>query len=259
MRGDVAPAASVFIPSYNAAKTLEAVVDRIPDDAWEIIDTVFILNDGSADDTLAVAERIAASHERVSVFNFEENQGYGRVVVQGLKLCLETDAEYFVCLHSDGQYPPEHIREFVDHMAAENIDFLQGSRHKDGGALKGGMPMYKWAIGKVMTSVENLIFGLRMTDYHSGFVFYRRRAVRSVPIETLSGYFDFDLAFIANARKRGLKISELGIPTHYGDEVSHLDPLKYGVKTLIVLWNFVSGRYNPTPEQLAVLREDPRA
>lgn len=253
---DTAAWVSVFIPAYNAARTVESVIERIPADAWPLIERIFIINDGSADDTRAVADALDAAHEKITAFHFDQNRGYGEVVRQGLKLCMETPATHFVCLHSDGQYPPEKITDFVHHMRDNGIDVLQGSRHKDGTALRGGMPFYKYLAGKILTAMENTVFGLKMTDYHSGYMFYSRRAVRSIPIEELSGYFDFDLCFIASARARRLSIAEKGIPTHYGDEVSYLDPIKYGIRTLIVMGNYLMGRYNPRPEDLRLLDQE---
>lgn len=237
------PTLSVFIPAYNAAKTLGRVIDRIPDDAWRMIRAVHVVDDGSSDATAAVAAALATEHASVHVFSAERNRGYGETVRQGMRLCLEADTDYVACLHADGQYPPEQLATFVRHMHGGEIDVLQGSRHKSGGALAGGMPFYKFAAGKILTWLENTVFGLTMTDYHSGFLVYSRRAVETVPIEKLSGYFDFDLELIACAAKRGLVVDELAIPTHYGDEESHLNPFWYGLRVLGVLAKYVTGSY----------------
>ena len=106
------------------------------------------------------------------------------------------------------------------------------------------MPVYKIVAGKALTWMENLCFGLAMTDYHSGFLMYSRKALRTIPFERLSGYFDFDLEVIATARARGLHISELGIPTRYADEKSHLNPVLYGLRTLRVMVRYRLGRYS---------------
>ena len=122
---------------------------------------------------------------------------------------------------------------------------LQGSRHKDDTALAGGMPKYKWLSGKILTWMENRTFGLRMTDYHSGFLVYSRRAASTIPFDQLSTYFDFDLEVIASARARGLMVDELGIPTRYADEDSHLNPIWYGLRCLRVMIRYRMGRYRP--------------
>ena len=243
---------AIFIPAYNAAETLPAVIERIPDDLWKRLTTLFVINDGSSDATQEVAERIAAEHPRCRVERFAENRGYGAAVRRGLALCTEeTDADYIACLHADGQYPPEQVLRFADHMREHGIDVLQGSRHRDGTALRGGMPYYKYAAGKVLTWMENRTFGLRMTDYHSGFLVYSRRAAESIPFEALSYYFDFDLEVIASARARGLRVDELGIATRYADEESHLNPIYYGLRCLRVMLKYRLGRFAPERMQRA--------
>ena len=237
---------AVFIPSYNAARTLPAVFERISPELWDAIDSVFVINDGSQDDTDAVVEKLAQGRPKIRLVSRQPNQGYGAAVRHGLRRCVEeTDAEYIVCLHADGQYPPESVLPFVAHMTAQGVDVLQGSRHKDDTALAGGMPKYKWLSGKILTWMENRTFGLQMTDYHSGFLVYSRRAASTIPFDQLSTYFDFDLEVIASARARGLVVDELGIPTRYADEDSHLNPIWYGLRCLRVILRYRMGAYRP--------------
>jgi glycosyltransferase involved in cell wall biosynthesis len=240
------PSLAVFIPSYNAARTLPGVLERIPAGLWESIAAVFVINDGSEDDTDAVVEKLARAQPRIRLVSRKPNRGYGAAVQEGLRCCTEeTDADYVVCLHADGQYPPEKLPEFVAYMAERGVEVLQGSRHKEGTALEGGMPKYKWLAGKVLTWMENKTFGLEMTDYHSGFLVYSRRAAESLPFEEFSTYFDFDLEVIAAARARGLAVDERGIPTRYAEEESHLNPIRYGLRCLRVMLRYRLGRYAP--------------
>ncbi len=237
------PELGVFIPAYNAAETLPSVIERIPKDLWADIGAVAIIDDGSTDDTAAVAARLAEKYPKIHLDRFEKNRGYGQAVRRGLGLCRESGCEYTACLHADGQYPPEKLVAFLAYMQRYRVDILQGSRHKDGTARAGGMPRYKIAAGKTLTWMENLCFGLDMTDYHSGFLMYSKRALRSIPFERLSAYFDFDLEVIATARALGLHIAELGIPTRYAGEKSHLNPIRYGLRVLRVMVRFRMGRY----------------
>jgi glycosyltransferase involved in cell wall biosynthesis len=237
---------AIFIPSYNAAKTLPDVIERIPDPLWPDIEAVFVINDGSADDTDDVVNRLAERWPKLRLVSRQPNRGYGAAVREGLRCCAqETKADYVACLHADGQYPPEQIRTFMDFMEQNGVDVCQGSRHKSGTALEGGMPKYKWLAGVILTWLENKTFGLEMTDYHSGFLLYSRKAAISIPFEELSHYFDFDLEVIAAARARGLAVDELGIPTRYADEESHLNPIWYGLRCLRVLLRYRRGRYRP--------------
>lgn len=236
---------AIFIPAYNAEKTIASVVERIPESFWPSVAEVIVVNDGSTDGTDAVVRALAERHPKLRLFSQPENRGYGAAVRKGLALSLESGADYVVCLHADGQYPPEKLPEFIPYMAEHAIDVLQGSRHKEGTARRGGMPLYKVVAGKILTWLENKTFGLEMTDYHSGFMLYSRRAVESIPFEELSHYFDFDLEVIASARARRLRVGELGIPTRYGDEESHLNPIWYGLRCLRVMLRYRLGRYAP--------------
>jgi hypothetical protein len=120
---------------------------------------------------------------------------------------------------------------------------MQGSRIASGTALSGGMPAYKYVANRILTFFENIVFGLSMTDYHSGMLFYSRKALDTLPFERLSASFDFDLEVIALARARGLAISEMPIPTRYAKEQSYLNPVSYGVRVLGVMVKFLAGRY----------------
>jgi glycosyltransferase involved in cell wall biosynthesis len=237
---------AIFIPSYNAARTLPAVFERISPELWAAAERVFVINDGSQDDTDAVVGRLAEDQPKICLISRTPNRGYGTVVREGLRRCVEeTDAEYIVCLHADGQYPPESVLSFVSYMSQRGVDVLQGSRHRDATALEGGMPRYKWLFGKILTWMENRTFRLAMTDYHSGFLVYSRRAASTIPFDQLSTYFDFDLEVIASARARGLVVDELGIPTRYADEDSHLNPIWYGLRCLRVMIRYRMGAYRP--------------
>src|SRR5262249_25730156 len=121
---------------------------------------------------------------------------------------------------------------------------LQGSRHKEGTALAGNMPFYKYLFGKWLVRLENLVFGLRMTNYHSGFLFYSRRAISTIPFERFSSSFYFDFEMIASARTRNLNIQELAISTHYGNEKSYLNPVTYGLRVLGVLVRYIFCAYS---------------
>jgi glycosyltransferase involved in cell wall biosynthesis len=222
---------------------IAAVVERIPDDFWPAIAAVIVIDDGSRDDTGAVVERLCARFPKLALWRHPSNRGYGAAVRIGLRLSREAGADFIACLHADGQYPPEKLSEFIPYMHAHGIDVLQGSRHRAGTARQGGMPVYKIIAGKLLTWLENRAFGLEMTDYHSGFLLYSRRAVETIAFEQLSSYFDFDLEVIACARARGLKVAELPIPTRYADEVSHLNPIWYGLRCLRVLLRYRLGYY----------------
>jgi glycosyltransferase involved in cell wall biosynthesis len=128
----VSPSLAVFIPAYNAAATLPGVIQRVPPQAWSSIAAVFVINDGSEDSTAAIVERLQADHPQIQLVSFERNRGYGAAVREGLKRCRQQDADFAVCLHADGQYPPEKLMEFVRSMDDNRVDILQGSRLSKG-------------------------------------------------------------------------------------------------------------------------------
>ncbi len=237
------PSLCLIVPAYNAEQTLSQMIERIPELVWERTINVFVVNDGSTDSTASVVSDLAKSNPKILLVSLPENQGYGAAVRAGLQSCQPSDPDYCVCLHADGQYPPEKIPGFIEFMVQNRVDILQGSRHKDGMALKGNMPLYKYVFGKILTEIENAAFGLSMTDYHSGFLFYSRAARENIPFSKLSSSFEFDLEVIASAHARGMSVEELGIPTHYGDEKSYLNPINYGFRVLRVVFKYIFGAY----------------
>jgi glycosyltransferase involved in cell wall biosynthesis len=239
----VKPIVSLFIPAYNAASTIGRVIDRIPADLWRIIKNVWIINDGSTDATARVIDDLSALHPAIRPVHLTRNKGYGSAVRNGISLCKRDGCDFAACVHADGQYPPESILSFVEAMAARRIDLMQGSRIASGTALRGGMPLYKFIAGKVLTALENRIFGLLLTDYHSGFLVYNRKALIALPFHRLSTSFDFDLEAVASARAAGMTIGELPIPTRYAGEKSYLNPVTYGLRVLWVLVKYKSGYY----------------
>jgi glycosyltransferase involved in cell wall biosynthesis len=237
------PIISIFIPAYNAVSNIKSVIERIPPRLWRQINNVWIVNDGSTDGTDAVIEALSRQNETIRPVHSPMNRGYGHTVRQGISLCKDDGCDYAACVHADGQYPPEAVPEFVETMQSRCIDLMQGSRIASGTALSGGMPPYKYVAGRLLTALENAVFGLRMTDYHSGFLVYSRKTLERLPFHRLSGSFDFDLEVIAAARVRGLTIGELPIPTRYAGETSNLKPLNYGLRVLGVLVRYLSGYY----------------
>ena len=237
------PALGIFIPAYNAEATLGSVLDRIPVELWRNIQIVIVVDDGSKDATASVARDKALRQPKIRVHSFEKNQGYGSAVRCGLTICREAGCDIAVCLHSDGQYPPERIPEFADHMWRSRIDILQGSRHLDGKALAGGMPVYKYLAGKGLTFLENICLGHHLTDPHSGFLFYSRQALDVIPFDRISGYFDFDLEVIACALTLDLRVDELPISARYAGERSYLSPFRYGLHALRVAMRYRLGYY----------------
>ena len=236
----------VVMPAYNAGATLERVFARIPDEARRRIARYVVVNDGSTDDTEAALARLRAAYPTLVALRHHRNQGYGVAMKSLLSYARDEGAGATVVLHADGQYSPEKIPDMLRPFDADQADIVQGSRMAGGGALRGGMPLYKFVANKALTAIENWAFRMKLAEYHSGYMAYNRRALREIPFETLASSFHFDLEMIVMAKVRGLRIMEIAIPTIYADEVSHLRPIKYGFDVLSVVWAYKRGKYHAT-------------
>lgn len=231
----------ILIPAYNAERTLPGVLARIPFHRLGPV-LVHVINDGSRDDTGRVAASLGDA--RVVTINLPSNRGYGGAVKRGLASLKAAGATVVACLHADGQYAPEELPAMLATMQARGLDLLQGSRIAGGHALAGGMPPYKFLAGKLLTALENQVIAAGLSDYHSGYLLYGTRALATIPFAALSNKFDFDLEVIACAQTAGLRVGEVPIPTHYGDEISYLDPIRYGLNVLGVMARFRAGHYH---------------
>jgi glycosyltransferase involved in cell wall biosynthesis len=234
---------TVVMPAYNAARHVDSVLERLASVSESGLTRVVVVDDGSTDDTAERVERHVATRFELSLLRRPKNGGYGAAMKDGLAAARERAPELVACVHADGQYAPEVLPELVKELSARKLDLLQGSRILGGAALQGGMPLYKYVANAALNRLENRTLSLQMTDYHSGYLVYGSRAL-ALPFAALSDSFDFDLEVIATARARGLAIGEAPIPTHYGEEISHLNPLTYGLRVLRVMWNFRRGHYD---------------
>jgi glycosyltransferase involved in cell wall biosynthesis len=234
----------VLVPAYNAGATVEKMFARIPEAARRRIRRYFAVNDGSRDDTAAALDRLRTAFPTLTVLTHETNRGYGEAEKTLLRRALAEDVGVGVLLHADGQYSPEKIPELLEPFDNGTADLVQGSRMLGGGALKGGMPLYKFLANKALTAIENQAFGMHLAEYHSGYMLYSRRALRTIPFEKLSSSFDFDLEMIVLAHAKGLRIAEIAIPTIYAGERSHLNPIRYGCDVLGVVRQYRRGKYH---------------
>lgn len=231
---------SLIIPAYNASQTLRDVIFKIQNLSL-IIEYIHIVDDGSRDNTFEIICELAQDDSRIRAIQHSTNQGYGATLKTAI--CNETNADILACIHADGQYAPSHLPHLVNIMCERNLDLLQGSRIASKTALSGGMPVYKYIGNRFLTTVENAALGLTMSDYHSGYLLYRRSIFDQINIETLSNSFDFDFELIVAARAKGFAIGESPIQTHYGDEISHLRSIPYGLRCLGILKNYLQKRY----------------
>jgi glycosyltransferase involved in cell wall biosynthesis len=229
----------IVVPAYQAAATLGAVLERIPADLAADGARVLVIDDGSADETSAVARRAGAT-----VLRNEQNLGYARTQKRAFRHALEHGAQVIVLLHADGQYPPESLRDVLAPLMAGEADVVLGSRVLDGGARRRGMPQYKWIANRALSFVENRCYGLTLSEYHTGMMAYARRALETLPFEAVSDTFHFDGEMAMLAGRRGLRVREVAIPHVYAGERSYLRPIPYGLTVLGIALSVRVGLYD---------------
>ena len=221
----------VFIVAYEAAQHLARVLDRIP--AHLINDPgtdILIIDDGSADAGAAAGAAWAAAHDarNVAVLRNPENQGYGGNQKLGYRIAIEAGYDFVILLHGDGQYAPELLPTFIDTWQRTRADVVLGSRMTDlSAARRGRMPLYKLAGNRVLTTFQNRMTGQSLSEYHTGYRAFSTDFLRKVPFEINTNEFHFDTEILYQAFHVGARIEEFPIPTHYGDEISRVNGLRY--------------------------------
>ena len=229
-RSKAKPKVIVVMPAYNAAKTLERTYNDIPKGT---VDGVILVDDVSKDETVEVARRLP-----IKVVVHRENKGYGGNQKTCYTEALVSGADVVVMLHPDYQYDSRLIPQMVSPIVDGHADFVMGSRIIGEGALKGGMPWWKFVANRAMTMVENLILNRKFSDLHTGFRAYSRRLLTDVPYVLNSDDFVFDSQMIAQANFKGYGTTEVPIPTRYFAEASSVSfktSAIYGVKTFWIM------------------------
>jgi glycosyltransferase involved in cell wall biosynthesis len=225
----------VLIVAYNAKDTLVRVLDRIPSDFAQQIDSILVCDDASTDNTHQVGlEYKSGSNLPLTIVRHEINLGYGGNQKTGYQWALEKNLDAVILLHGDGQYAPEYLPQMVEPIISGQADVVFGSRMiTQGGARKGGMPLYKYVGNKILTYLQNRLAKVSLTEWHSGYRAYSVSALRKVNFLKNSDYFDFDSQIILQMIGARQRITEIEIPTFYGEEISRVNGVKYGLKILI--------------------------
>lgn len=233
----------VIIPAYNTSFLIEKVVRRIPKIIWKKISRIVIINDHSTDDTLKFIKKVSCDYPLIHVINKKKNEGYARAQKTGFTYALKNHADIVILLHGDGQYAPEEMPRLIKPLEKGQADVVQGSRML-GNALKGKMPLYKYVANIILSKLENWVCETNVTEFHSGYMLYSRKALEIIPFTKLSDTFHFDGEMVFMTHKKGLRFKELVIPTCYAGEKSNLKPIKYGFQILKILWDYKRGKYN---------------
>jgi glycosyltransferase involved in cell wall biosynthesis len=225
----------ILIVAYNAQDTLGKVLDRIPVDFIKQIDAILVCDDASTDDTHKVGLSYQSKSQLpLTIVRHEINLGYGGNQKTGYQWALEKNLDLVVLLHGDGQYAPEYLPQMVEPIVSGRADVVFGSRMiTQGGARQGGMPLYKFVGNKILTTLQNRLAKVSLTEWHSGYRAYSVASLRKINFLKNSDYFDFDSQIILQMIGARQRIVEIEIPTFYGDEISRVNGIKYGIKILI--------------------------
>lgn len=229
----------IFVVAYNAERTIGSVLDRIPEELRTASVEVLIIDDSSKDATFhaGLKREDTTSAFKITILRNPENQGYGGNQKLGYRYAIDHGFDIVALIHGDGQYAPEKLPVLLEPFIREEADAVFGSRminKKD--ALEGGMPLYKWIGNQVLTAFQNRMLHTRLSEFHSGYRLYSTKALARIPFERNSNDFHFDTDIIVQLHFAGLRIVEIPIPTFYGDEICHVNGVKYAwdiVKTML--------------------------
>jgi glycosyltransferase involved in cell wall biosynthesis len=228
----------IVMPAYNAAQTLERTYADIP---HAIVDKIILVDDVSRDQTVDIARNLG-----LEVIVHRQNRGYGGNQKTCYGAALEAGADVVVMLHPDYQYDATRIPALIEPILDGRADLMLGSRFL-GDPLAGGMPRWKYVSNRFLTIVENLAFGLRLSEYHTGLRAYSRRLLETIPYQLNSDDFVFDQELIAQVVAAGMRdrIGEIAVPTRYFEEASSVGfrrSVVYGLSTLRVVARFLLHR-----------------
>jgi glycosyltransferase involved in cell wall biosynthesis len=229
---------TVVLPAYNAEKTLESTFREIP---FDIVDHVILVDDGSSDRTVQMAKNLGIQH----IIEHAVNKGYGGNQKSCYDKALEIHSDIIVMLHPDYQYTPKLIHSMCYLIANNVYKVVFGSRILGKGALKGGMPYYKYFSNRVLTLVQNLLMNKKLSEYHTGYRAFSAEVLRNISYRLNSDDYLFDNQIIAQIMWEGYEIAEITCPTSYFKEASSINfrrSLKYGLGVMGVSFSYFLAR-----------------
>jgi len=225
---------AVVMPAYNAEKTLEMTVRELPD----IVDIKILVDDSSSDNTARLSESLG-----IQTFIHDSNYGYGRNQQTCYREALNAGADIVVMVHADYQYTPSLVSAMAAMVSSGIYDAVLASRILGGGALKGGMPVYKYVANRLLTAFQNLFLGVKLSEYHTGFRAFSRELLQTLPLLENSDDFVSDNQMIAQAVMFGFRIGEISCPTKYFNDASSINfrrSMEYGIGVLKTTAGFVA-------------------
>ncbi len=219
------------------------MLDRIPPEIKEKVKQIFIIDNASPDNSylIGIGYREEYGLDKLEVLRNETNRGYGGSQKRAYRYAIDQGFDIVVMLHGDAQYAPEKVPHLLEPLEKNEADMVFGSRIA-GLPLKGGMPLYKFLGNKFLTGVENLVLGMDLSEFHSGFRAFRCDALAKIPFDLCANDYHFDTDIVIQLHIKKLRIAEMPIPTYYGDEPNFVNVFDYGFKVLqsmleYWLWN----------------------
>ncbi len=231
----------IFIPCYNVERKIKKVFNKIPKKIINNNKIKFLfIDDKSKDNTLKIIRKIKKNYKnKVFILSNSQNHGYGYVQKIAFKYSIENNFDYVLMLHGDNQYPANKIPKILNQFKKNNYNAVFGTRmHSIISAYKGGMPIYKIIGNKLLTFFQNFILRSKLSEFHSGFRAYKVDSLKKIKFQNNSNKFHFDTEIIIQFLQKGFQIKEVPMPTYYGDEVSHLKSIPYGLNIIKTTLNY---------------------
>lgn len=229
------PKIVVVMPAYNAEKTIEKTYHDIP---LTVVDEVLVVDDDSMDKTVKIARKL-----KLPVFVHPKNLGYGGNQKTCYQQSLKRGADIVVMIHPDYQYDATLTVDLIKPVIDGRFDIMLGSRIRSRGeALAGGMPIYKYISNRLLTLIENIILGLNLSEFHTGFRAYQKNVLQSLPLRNFSDDFVFDQQILISAHAKGFTIGEIAVPVRYFPEASSINfirSIRYGIMILYTLFLYL--------------------
>jgi glycosyltransferase involved in cell wall biosynthesis len=258
------PRIGIFIINYNAVSHLIGTIQRIPREVYDRVEEIFVIDDCSTDNSYyaALGFKHEAQIEKLTVKRNISNQGYGGNQKIGYRYALDRGLDVVALIHGDGQYAPEALPKLLEPLVAGEADMVYGSRMlTPWGALKGGMPLYKFFGNKILTTIQNRLTGLALSEYHSGYRLYSTAALAEIPFESFTNTWHFDTEIILSLAERKKRIVELPIPTYYGEEICHVNGIPYALNCVATSYRYYQlqrqGKLMFPPPQTSQTNERP--
>jgi len=231
----------ILVVAYNAEATLRNVLERIPPAVLAKIEEIVVFDDASQDRTYEVGA--ALQHQfrgvKLSIHRNPVNLMYGGNQRRGYHYAIDRGLDFLVLLHGDGQYAPEVMQSLLTPLELGKADLVMGSRMMvRGAALAGNMPRYKYVGNRILTWIQNRLVGVDLSEFHSGYRAYSVHALRALPLDRLTSNWHFDTEIILEFLKHGFRITEVPIPTYYGNEICRVNGISYALNCIITSLRF---------------------